>query len=98
MKPNGFLWLILYQIGLALTRVYLIYYLSSTIEFPFCINNKSPKSFFIELLFCHLSKFLIFVYRPGPLELIKKNILHTEEPIERAVKEGVIAFRATCEG
>ena len=25
-------------------------------------------------------------HRPGPLELIKKNILHTEEPIERAVK------------
>lgn len=25
-------------------------------------------------------------HRPGPLELIQKNILHTEEPIERAVK------------
>lgn len=25
-------------------------------------------------------------HRPGPLELIKKNILHTDEPIERAVK------------
>jgi len=29
-------------------------------------------------------------HRPGPLELIKKNILHTEEPIERAVKGNVI--------
>lgn len=29
-------------------------------------------------------------HRPGPLELIKKNILHTEEPIERAVKGSVI--------
>ncbi|CAB0019121.1 unnamed protein product [Nesidiocoris tenuis] len=25
-------------------------------------------------------------HRPGPLELIKKNILHTEPPIERAIK------------
>ena len=25
-------------------------------------------------------------HRPGPLELIQKNILHTDEPIERAVK------------
>ncbi|EGI66919.1 MKL/myocardin-like protein 2 [Acromyrmex echinatior] len=37
-------------------------------------------------------------HRPGPLELIQKNILHTEEPIERAVKEGHIPFKATCEG
>jgi hypothetical protein len=28
-------------------------------------------------------------HRPGPLELIKKNILHTEEPIERAVKGNI---------
>jgi len=33
-------------------------------------------------------------HRPGPLELIKKNILHTEEPIERAVKGNVI--KITC--
>lgn len=25
-------------------------------------------------------------HRPGPLELIQKNILHADEPIERAVK------------
>lgn len=25
-------------------------------------------------------------HRPGPLELIKKNILHTDDPLERAVK------------
>lgn len=37
-------------------------------------------------------------HRPGPLELIQKNILHTEEPIEEAVKAGRIPFRATCEG
>lgn len=37
-------------------------------------------------------------HRPGPLELIKKNILHTEEPIERIVKEGLISFKATSEG
>lgn len=37
-------------------------------------------------------------HRPGPLELIKKNILHTEEPIERAIKEGAIEFKATSEG
>lgn len=36
--------------------------------------------------------------RPGPLELIKKNILHTEEPIERIVKEGLVSFKATSEG
>jgi len=33
-------------------------------------------------------------HRPGPLELIKKNILHTDEPIERAVK-GI--YRVHCE-
>lgn len=37
-------------------------------------------------------------HRPGPLELIKKNILHTEETIETAVKSGVLAFKATSEG
>lgn len=37
-------------------------------------------------------------HRPGPLELIAKNILHTEEPIERIVKEGLISFKATSEG
>nr|CAD7256615.1 unnamed protein product [Timema shepardi] len=37
-------------------------------------------------------------HRPGPLELIQKNILHTEEPIERAVKDGVIPFKPTYEG
>jgi hypothetical protein len=29
-------------------------------------------------------------HRPGPLELIEKNILHAEEPIERIVKEGLL--------
>ena len=28
-------------------------------------------------------------HRPGPLELIQKNILHTDEPVETAVKEVV---------
>lgn len=37
-------------------------------------------------------------HRPGPLELIKKNILHTEETIETAVKSGILAFKATSEG
>lgn len=37
-------------------------------------------------------------HRPGPLELIQKNILHTEEPIESAVKSGRIPYKATCEG
>lgn len=37
-------------------------------------------------------------HRPGPLELIKKNILHTEEIIETAVKSGTVAFKATSEG
>lgn len=37
-------------------------------------------------------------HRPGPLELIKKNILHTEETIETAVKSGTLAFKATSEG
>lgn len=36
--------------------------------------------------------------RPGPLELIQKNILHTEESIERIVKDGLISFKATSEG
>lgn len=34
-------------------------------------------------------------HRPGPLELIKKNILHTDEPIERAVK-GMYTFNLFC--
>lgn len=37
-------------------------------------------------------------HRPGPLELIQKNILHTEEPIEHMVKAGRIPYKATCEG
>lgn len=37
-------------------------------------------------------------HRPGPLELIQKNILHTEEPIEQAVKTGQIPYKATSEG
>ena len=37
--------------------------------------------------------------RPGPLELIAKNILHTEDnTVEMAVKEGQIQFRPTLEG
>ena len=36
--------------------------------------------------------------RPGPLELIKKNILHTDGDVEQAVKEGQIQFRPTNEG
>lgn len=37
-------------------------------------------------------------HRPGPLELIQKNILHTDETVETAVKSGTVAFKATCEG
>lgn len=37
-------------------------------------------------------------HRPGPLELIQKNILHTEETIEQAVKTGRISYKATSEG
>lgn len=37
-------------------------------------------------------------HRPGPLELIEKNILHTEEPIEHMVKQGLVAFKAANEG
>ena len=36
--------------------------------------------------------------RPGPLELIKKNILHTDDPVEQAVKEGQLRFKPTIEG
>ena len=36
--------------------------------------------------------------RPGPLELIKKNILHTDDNVEQAVKEGQIQFKPTNEG
>lgn len=36
-------------------------------------------------------------HRPGPLELIQKNILHTET-IEQAVKTGRISYKATSEG
>ena len=36
--------------------------------------------------------------RPGPLELIQKNILHTDDPVEQAVKEGAIEFRPTVDG
>lgn len=34
----------------------------------------------------------------GPLELIQKNILHTDESVELAVKEGQIQFIPTNEG
>ncbi|GBM45148.1 MKL/myocardin-like protein 2 [Araneus ventricosus] len=37
-------------------------------------------------------------HRPGPLELIKGNILHTDEKFAQAVKEGQIPFKRTCEG
>ena len=36
--------------------------------------------------------------RPGPLELIQKNILHTDDPVEQAVKEGQLQFKPTAEG
>lgn len=36
-------------------------------------------------------------HRPGPLELIEKNILHTDEPIERIVKEGLVPFKISSE-
>jgi len=39
------------------------------------------------------------LFRPGPLELIQKNILHPDnEDIEEAVKGGQISFRPTNEG
>lgn len=34
-------------------------------------------------------------HRPGPLELIEKNILHTNEPIEKIVKEGLLPFKVS---
>lgn len=37
-------------------------------------------------------------HRPGPLELVKGNILLTDERFAQAVKEGQIQFKATCEG
>ena len=37
-------------------------------------------------------------HRPGPLELIQKNILHTDDPVEQLVKQGSIAFTPTAEG
>ncbi len=39
-------------------------------------------------------------HRPGPLELIQKNILHPQgsEEVERAVKDGLVAFKPTSEG
>lgn len=36
-------------------------------------------------------------HRPGPLELIEKNILHANEPIERIVKEGLVPFKVSNE-
>lgn len=36
-------------------------------------------------------------HRPGPLELINKNILHANEPIERIVKEGLVPFKVSNE-
>lgn len=36
-------------------------------------------------------------HRPGPLELIEKNILHADEPIERIVKNGLVTFKTTLE-
>ena len=37
-------------------------------------------------------------HRPGPLELIQKNILQTDDQVEQAVKEGAIQFRPTAAG
>ncbi|RWS30662.1 MKL/myocardin-like protein 2 [Leptotrombidium deliense] len=37
-------------------------------------------------------------HRPGPLELVKGNILLTDERFAQAVKEGQIQFKATSEG
>lgn len=37
-------------------------------------------------------------HRPGPLELIKGNILLADERVAQAIKEGAIHFKATCEG
>lgn len=37
-------------------------------------------------------------HRPGPLELVKGNILLTDEKFAQAVKQGQIQFKATCEG
>lgn len=37
-------------------------------------------------------------HRPGPLELIKGNILVADERVAQAIKEGAIHFKATCEG
>ncbi|XP_013792946.1 MKL/myocardin-like protein 2, partial [Limulus polyphemus] len=37
-------------------------------------------------------------HRPGPLELIKGNILCADERLTQAIKEGQITFRKTCEG
>lgn len=37
-------------------------------------------------------------HRPGPLELIKGNILRIDEPFAQAIKEGQIQFKKTCEG
>ena len=37
-------------------------------------------------------------HRPGPLELIQKNILHTDDPVEQLVKQGSIPFTPTAQG
>lgn len=37
-------------------------------------------------------------HRPGPLELVKGNILVADERLAQAIKEGAIQFKATCEG
>lgn len=37
-------------------------------------------------------------HRPGPLELIKGNILKADEELARAIKDGQITFKRTCEG
>lgn len=36
-------------------------------------------------------------HRPGPLELIEKNILHANEPIERIVKEGLVPYKLSAD-
>ena len=37
------------------------------------------------------------IQRPGPLELVKENILECEEPVAQAVKEGSVPFTETAE-
>jgi hypothetical protein len=56
------------------------------------ISHRPGMIYFYKIIIIFITGFINFL---GPLELIEKNILHANEPIERIVKEGLVPFKAS---